>query len=104
MTCPECAGPQMPEHPAGALTFDHERTLCSLGKAQDATQHADADRLADPYGPTSIEREPTDAEQTLARHLGVADGLVTVVVTRITHGAAVRRRDPVVATPEEQPS
>lgn len=46
--CPECGGMQLLDHPAGALTFDHERTACSLGMAQDATQHADAERLSDP--------------------------------------------------------
>jgi hypothetical protein len=93
--CPECAGPQMLNHPAGALTFQHVPNGCSLGAAQDAAQAADAERLADPLGPSSIERPPTAAEVRLAQHLGIATGLDAVVVTRVTEGAAVRRRDPI---------
>jgi hypothetical protein len=93
--CPSCGGAYLPLHPSGALTFQHRPGACSLGAAQDQTQNADAERLSDPLGPASIERPPTPAEVTLARHLGIATGLDAVVVRRVTSSAAVRRRDPI---------
>lgn len=91
--CPECAGPFLQGHPAGPLTVQHTPGSCSLGLAQDSTSAADHERLADPLGPDSPDRAPTDAETTLAAALGLpVPGVVTV--SRVTRSGAVTRREP----------
>ncbi|WP_434619283.1 hypothetical protein [Arthrobacter sp. A5] len=47
--CPECSGPWVRN-----FVFDHDHATCSLGKADDATQYADFERLH-PYQPDSLE-------------------------------------------------
>ncbi len=90
--CPECSGPHRPLAAGGALTFDHDAS-CSLGSAQDATQHADWSRLSDPLGPDEDERPPTAAEVTLAAVFGLS-APDAVVVRRISRGGAVTVRAP----------
>ncbi len=64
-TCPECAGPQLPEHPKGHLVFDHDRATCSLGRAEDGTADADLRHAAEWLGPV------TDVEKTLLAAVGI---------------------------------
>lgn len=91
--CPECGGSFLPGHPAGDLTVLH-RHPCSVGDAQDATQAADYDRLADPLGPQYIDRPATDAELVLAQGAGLKPPDY-VRVHRLT--PSIRRRQPVTA-------
>lgn len=69
--CPECAGPQMRNHPAGFM-FGHVDP-CTLRDAEDATQAADATR----GGPLKLPfvRPLTDAEHALAQAHAAAHGL-----------------------------
>lgn len=43
MNCPECAGPQMVDHPAGILMIRHTNS-CSLRASEDSRLVADYDR------------------------------------------------------------
>jgi hypothetical protein len=67
--CPECAGPQVPEHPKGVLTIDHDRAACSLGNAEDSTTEADHRRASGWLG--TFARPTTDAERTLLAAVGI---------------------------------
>jgi hypothetical protein len=89
-TCPECAGPQLPDHPKGVLTFDHDRAVCSVGSAEDSTADADQRRAAGWFG--SFARPITDAERTLLDAVGIDPATVKpqTNVTPIT--ASVLRR------------
>jgi hypothetical protein len=91
MTCPECGGPRYVDHPAGALVYRHEVNRCSLGAGQDATQAADASRLADPLV-TSTTRPPSATEATLLASLAMPVPTL-VTVTRLTSSSAVVRRE-----------
>ena len=88
--CPECAGPQLPEHPKGILTMDHDRTECSLGRAEDSTADADLRRAAGWLG--NFARPVTDAEWTLLAAVGIdPDGLTPQTnVTPVTPGVLRR--------------
>lgn len=69
--CPECAGPQMRNHPAGFL-FNHIDP-CPIRDAEDSTLAADAKR----GGPLKLPfiRPLTDAERLLAQAHAAAHGL-----------------------------
>ena len=60
-TCPECERQWVRN-----WVFDHERTTCTIGKAEDATQFADYERL---QTASQFVRETTAAEATLYRHV-----------------------------------
>jgi len=60
--CPECAGEQMPGHPAGVLAIRHTN-LCAIRAAEDATAANDAE-----HGERL--RPATTAERTLLNALG----------------------------------
>ncbi len=92
-SCPECQGVFLLGDPAGALTVQHVPNACSLGAAQDATQAADHERLADPYGPSEIDRPASAAEIILAPVLGLPAPTV-VTVRRVTASGAVTERRP----------
>lgn len=81
--CRECAGEQMPEHPAGVLAIRHTND-CQLRAAEDSTAANDAEqgeRL----------RPATTAERTLLDALGyLVPAEVFTGVTPITGG--VRNR------------
>ncbi len=81
--CPECAGEQMPGHPAGVLAIRHSNA-CQLRDAEDATGANDAEtgeRI----------RPATTAERTLLDALGYQVPAETYTqVTPITGG--VRNR------------
>jgi len=87
MTCPECAGPRLPDHPAG-LVISHLAT-CTLGAAEDATKAADHERTATMRRYTRL---ATAAEVTLLASLGMTLPEGTTTVERITTGGAVVRR------------
>lgn len=55
--CPECSGAWVRN-----FVFDHDRITCSLGKADDATQQADFERL---QTKTSLDRAATSTEVEL---------------------------------------
>ncbi len=74
-------------HPAGLLTYTHAEG-CSLGRAQDATQHADAERTS--LQP-EITRPATEAEVALLASLAVPVP-AAVTVARLTRSSAVVRR------------
>ncbi len=83
--CPECKGPRHEGHPGGALVSSHAPS-CQLGRAQDATQHADVERtLLRP----EITRPATEAEAVLLTSLAIAVP-AEVSVTRLTR-SVVRR-------------
>lgn len=88
--CPECAGPQLADHPKGVLTFDHDRGACSIGRAEDSTAEADHRRAAGWLG--MFARPITDAEATLLAAVGTDPATVEpqTNVTPIT--ASVLRR------------
>jgi hypothetical protein len=67
--CPECAGPQLLDHPKGLLVFDHNSATCSLGQAEDSTTDADLRRAAGWLG--SFARPITNAEATLLAAVGI---------------------------------
>lgn len=56
--CPECGGAWM-----NSFRFDHAVTGCSIRDKEDATQHADFERL---WGRSILERTATHAEIDLA--------------------------------------
>ena len=88
ITCPECGGEQMANHPAGALVFQHTST-CSLGIAEDSTQIADSDR-ARVLGPM-FTRPATEAERTLLSAWPTP--VPAVLWCRVTYvTASIRRR------------
>lgn len=91
MTCPECGGPRYVDHPAGVLVYRHEVNACSLGAAQDATQAADAERLADPLSPSTTRPTSSAEAALLASQALPVPALVTV--TRLTSSSAVVRRE-----------
>jgi hypothetical protein len=68
-TCPQCAGPQLPDHLKGLLVFDHDRAACPLGRAEDATAEANLRRAAGWLGPFA--RPITDAEKFLLAAVGI---------------------------------
>ena len=68
-TCPECGGPQLPDHPKGPLVFDHDRAACSIGRDEDSTADADLRRAAGLLGPFA--RPITAAEKTLLAAVGI---------------------------------
>ncbi len=86
MSCPECKGPRHIGHPAGLLTYSHAAG-CSLGRAQDATQHADAERTS--YRQPGITRPATEAEAVLLNSLAIPVP-AELSVTRLT-SSVVRR-------------
>ncbi len=89
MNCPQCGGPRHVGHPAGLLTYTHAEG-CSLGQAQDATEHADAERTSS-YLQPEVTRPATDAEVALLASLAVPVP-AEVTVTRLTRSSAVVRR------------
>lgn len=66
MHCPSCGGQHLAGHPAGWLAWKHTNT-CELGRAEDATRHADYLRTRGRHG---YRRPTTDAERTLLGALG----------------------------------
>lgn len=81
-TCPECGGRQLPDHPKGILTVDHNRETCSIGKADDSTTEADQRRAAGWMG--SFSRPITAAEDTLLAAVGVVPTKPVTIVTPLT--------------------
>lgn len=104
--CPECSGPNIPNHPGGWLYFKHKMT-CPLLVLEDTRAFADYQGLGfPPYVPSrapSVEDNPgrqrpvTLTERTLLAALGyeLPDDAVTVVGW-LTSG--VRRREWPAAT------
>ncbi len=83
--CPDCNGPRHERHPGGPLVYSHA-PACRLGRAQDATQHADLERtLLRP----EITRPTTEAEAALLASLAIPVP-AEVAVTRLTR-SVVRR-------------
>jgi hypothetical protein len=98
-TCPECAGPQLADHPKGVLTFDHDRGACSIGRAEDSTAEADHRRAAGWFG--AFARPVTDAERTLLAAVGTDPATVQsqTNVTPLTPGVIRRHWTPKETTP-----
>ncbi len=87
MTCPKFGTARHVGHPAGLLTYSHAAG-CDLGRAQDATRHADAERTnVKPH----LTRPVTDAEVALLSSLALPVP-TEVIVTRVTVGGAVIHR------------
>jgi hypothetical protein len=94
-TCPSCDASNVEDHPAGILGGWSHSPTCAIGNAEDATRAADYSRLFDvdcglPLD--SLTRVTTTAEAQLLTALGYVPTLMTVV-TRVTDGGAVIRRD-----------
>lgn len=99
-TCPECAGPQMPNHPAGLLAMKHSFT-CSLRAAEDGRAVADHDAFV----PT--ERPATATERILLAAVGAptsvtADPDLLTSVDFVTD-SVIRRTWPWTPNTEETP-
>lgn len=60
-TCPGCAGPHLPTHPAGPLTFRHTMA-CPYLRPEDSR------RLTDHFD--RVDRPATPTERELLAHLG----------------------------------
>lgn len=85
-TCPECAGPQMVDHPCGVLMIRHSNN-CSLRASEDARQVADLD-----VGKGSFTRPATTTERVLLASFGyVVPAELSTRVLFLTPGA--RRRE-----------
>jgi hypothetical protein len=102
-TCPECAGPQIPGHPAGLLAIRHTNA-CSLRDAEDARQVADSDEL---YIRGRFSRPATDTERILLAAVGApteitSDPDLTTAVRPITF-SVVGRSWPWTPPVEESP-